>query len=128
ISGSFLIHVETDFTKNFRTSSPVVESYAFIETKLGGAGVWDLLVPAPQDLDDEYLERVRQLEAQLRALQLPHPETGELRPALTKVISLADADEAAKGSRILAAMPFHLRDRGMQASMPTFAAALRNTK
>lgn len=128
VSGSFLTQVETDFTKNFRANSPVVESYAFIETKLGGAGVWDLLVPAPQDLDDEYLQRVRELETQLRALQLPDPETGELRPALTKVISLADADEAAQGSRILAAMPFHLRARGMQASMPTFAAALRNTK
>lgn len=128
IAGSFLTSVETDFTKNFRADSPVVESYAFIEQRLGGAGVWDVIVPAPATIDDEYLQRVRALEDQLRAITVTDPDTGETQPGLTKVISFADADEAAKASRILAAFTPTLRARGMQASMPTFAAALRNSE
>jgi predicted RND superfamily exporter protein len=126
VTGSFLTKVETDFTKNFRSTSPVVQSYAFIETHLGGAGVWDIILPAPAKLDDAYLARVRKLEEQLRAIELPDPETGEPRRALTKVISLADADEAAKASRILAALPIKMRSRGMQTAMPTFSNALYN--
>lgn len=128
VVGSFLTTVETDFTKNFRADSPVVKSYAFIESRLGGAGVWDVVIPAPQDVDDAYLQRVRDLEDQLRALTLPDPATGEPRPALTKVISFADADQAAKASQVLAALTPALRSRGMQATMPTFADALRNTR
>ena len=30
------LEIETDFTKNFRRSSPIVQSYAFIEEELGG--------------------------------------------------------------------------------------------
>jgi predicted RND superfamily exporter protein len=128
ISGSFLTDVETDFTKNFRSDSPVVESYAFIETRLGGAGVWDVIIPAPETLDDAYLQRVRDLEDQLRAIELPDPETSAPRQALTKVISFADADEAAKASTILAMTTPAKRSFGMQLTMPTFSAALRNTK
>lgn len=128
VGGSFLVDVETDFTKNFRQDSPVVKSYGFVETRLGGAGVWDVLIPAPQTMDDEYLDRIRKLEAQLREITLPDPISGEPRPALTKVISFADADEAAKASSILAALTPTMRAHGMQASMPTFAEALRNTR
>ncbi|HTN77739.1 MAG TPA: MMPL family transporter [Pirellulaceae bacterium] len=128
IVGSLRIEVETDFTKNFRANSPVVQSYAFIESQLGGAGVWDVMVPAPATIDEKFLARVSELEDQLRALQVPAAETGEPIPALTKVISLADADAAAKASPALALLSPELRAQGMQTIMPTFAAALRNTK
>lgn len=129
VVGTFLIEVETDFTKNFRTNSPVVRSYAFVEERLGGAGVWDVLVPAPQELSEEYLERVRQLEDQLRAIKTTDPTTGEPVPALTKVISLADADAATHSSRLVEAVTNpESRARGMRATMPTFTDALRNVE
>ncbi|MCH8924317.1 MAG: MMPL family transporter, partial [Planctomycetes bacterium] len=40
-SGAHRLEVESDFTKNFRSDSPVVQSYQLVESELGGAGVWD---------------------------------------------------------------------------------------
>ena len=51
VAGLLQLEIETDFTKNFRRGSPIVRSYAFIEENLGGAGVWDVLVPAPATLE-----------------------------------------------------------------------------
>ena len=73
--GALRLEVETDFTRNFRRGSSVVRAYEFVETHLGGAGVWDVLIPAPQSLDQTYLDRIHlaveeaeKLE-QLRALE-----------------------------------------------------------
>src|SRR5439155_4205112 len=86
--GVMRLDVETDFTRNFRRGSRVVRAYEFVEANLGGAGVWDVVVPAPETLDREYLDRVRQLEEKLRAIEVRDPATGQTLPALTKVISL----------------------------------------
>ena len=67
-AGVTRLEVETDFTNNFRSDSPIVTSYQFIERHLGGAGVWDVIVPAPRVLTDEYLQRVRRLEQRLREI------------------------------------------------------------
>jgi len=69
LTGLSRLEVETDFTKNFRQDSPVVKSYTFIEKSLGGAGVWDVMIPAPAKLDKAYLQRVRALENRLRQLK-----------------------------------------------------------
>lgn len=45
--GALNLQVETDFTRNFRRDSPIAKSYEFIESQLGGAGVWDIVLPAP---------------------------------------------------------------------------------
>jgi predicted RND superfamily exporter protein len=66
-AGSIFLRVETDFTRNFRSDSPIAQSYEFIESRLGGAGVWDIVLPAPAKLDAEYLDRVRRLQARLRS-------------------------------------------------------------
>jgi predicted RND superfamily exporter protein len=90
IAGTARLQVETDFTRNFRPNSPIVRSYDFVETRLGGAGMWDVVVPAPAPLDWDYLKRVRRLEERLRSeVAVPAPD-GEPAPALTKVLSLAD--------------------------------------
>ncbi len=120
-SGSYRLQVETDFTANFREGSPVVESYRFVESHLGGAGVWDVVLPAPEHLDWEYLKRVARLETRLRA---------EV-PGLTKVLSLADAVQAAaptdpddlplallRNAAVSTALGF------MQDKMPVFYSAL----
>ena len=47
LGGISRLQVETDFTRNFRRDSSLVQSYEFIEERLGGAGVWDVLLPTP---------------------------------------------------------------------------------
>lgn len=80
VIGAGWLRLETDFTKNFRQGSEIVEAYNFVETRFGGAGVWDLMIPAPKDLDKKQLLSVLDLEKELK-LREPH---------LTKAISLAD--------------------------------------
>jgi len=79
--------VETDFSKNFRKSSSIVQAIEFFETHLGGAGSWDVAFDVPHELQDVSLENVRNLAAELRELKLPDG-TG-----LTKVIALTDGLE-----------------------------------
>jgi predicted RND superfamily exporter protein len=126
VIGSLRTEVETDFTKNFRASSPVVRSYTYIEEHLGGAGVWDVILPAPKTLTRDYLAQVLKLEDQLRALRFPGAPH-DAAPALTKVISLADADLASQASFALRLLPPKQRAQGMHAIMPAFTAALRST-
>jgi predicted RND superfamily exporter protein len=126
VAGVWRLEVETDFTNNFLPGSPIVKSYRYIEQNLGGAGVWDVMIPAPKTLDDEYLARVRKLEQRLRAIQVDGEDKGD--GALSKVISLADADLAAQQNPVLARLPAEVRAQGMAASMQDFYAALRSTK
>lgn len=90
-TGYLWLDVETDFTRNFRESSPIVKSYAFVETNLGGAGVWDTYVPAPPKLDWEFVDRLARLESRLRREVVVRDADGRLAPGLTKTLSLADA-------------------------------------
>ena len=84
ILGTQRLERETEFTKNFRPKSPLVEAYEFVETRFGGAGVWDLQIPAPGRLDKAFLRRVLDLEEKLKAES----------PMLGKAISLADLLDA----------------------------------
>jgi len=119
--GSLRLEIETDFTRNFRPGSRVVSWYAFVESRLGGAGVWDVLVPVPNTLDAATLERVRNLERDLRRIRIP---TSAGSPSLTKVISLVDVLDATQSDRRLAALRTELRIAGMLLAMPTFMQAL----
>lgn len=127
--GALRLQIETDFTRNFRSDSRVVRWYEFVETRLGGAGVWDIILPAPRQLDNEYLARVRKLEERLRAIEFPAAGDQPARPGLTKVISLVGALDAAKPRGVLAAIPVPVeaRAQAMQAVMPAFMGALRYT-
>ena len=88
--GLVWLEVETDFTRNFRPDSPTVASYEMVESRLGGAGVWDVLVPLEGPVDGATLGRLRRFEARLRTeVTLPDAD-GAAQPALTKVMSLAD--------------------------------------
>jgi predicted RND superfamily exporter protein len=121
-AGSARLEVESDFTRNFRTGSRIVAWYEYVETRLGGAGVWDVLIPAPAQVDEKYLDRVRGLETKLREIRVP---ANAAEPSLTKVISLVDALDAGREDRTLGAMPAELRVQGMAAAMPTFMGALQ---
>jgi hypothetical protein len=129
-AGAMFLDVESDFTRNFRRGSEIVQSYDFVETRLGGAGVWDVVIPAPATLDNEYLARVRRLEDRLRELTVSDPATGKAIPALTKVLSLADAVAATDADPVLAAplATAELRAQALAAAMPNFIAALRSAE
>lgn len=68
IPGVLRLDLETDFSRNFRESSSIVRSLKFIESRLGGAGSWEIAFDTPETLNDEFLEEIEQLTAQLRQM------------------------------------------------------------
>ncbi|WP_158545536.1 efflux RND transporter permease subunit [Bremerella cremea] len=82
--GAAHLEVESDFTKNFREATPIVQAYSYVEDRLGGAGVWDVAIPAPASVDWSYVREVLRLENRLR----------KEVPELSKVLSLADVINA----------------------------------
>lgn len=84
IWGIQYLTVETDFSKNFRSNTPLVIGLDFFENSLGGAGNWEVNFPAPKELDDAYLTKVRGLSADLKKLEV------DGHPALTKVVAFTD--------------------------------------
>lgn len=64
--GLMRTEVESDFTKNFQEQSEIVQSYKFVESNLGGAGVWDLMLPASKELTWAEIQRIDALEKSLR--------------------------------------------------------------
>ena len=85
--GLQFLEVETDFTRNFRGDAQIVKAYRYVEERLGGAGVGDILVPAPETLSWAYLKKVREFED-----QIVKESSGEgAISGMTKVLSLADA-------------------------------------
>jgi len=87
IWGLARLSVETDFSKNFRHSSSIVQAIEFFEKNMGGVGSWEVAFDVPHRLEEISLDRVRELAAELRELKLPDG-TG-----LTKVIALTDGLE-----------------------------------
>lgn len=79
LMGMARLQVETDFTRNFRQGSSILEGYRFVEERLGGAGFVELAFNAPNEPGPEFLQRLRRCEDQLRAV-----------PGVTKVVSLVD--------------------------------------
>ncbi len=94
--GLFRLRLDTDFTRNFRSSSPIVHALDFVETRLGGAGTWEVNFPAPPELTPEFLNKVRTFAARLRELEEAKPNEPE--PALTKVVAITDLLDLVPGS------------------------------
>ncbi|NIL96463.1 MAG: MMPL family transporter [Planctomycetales bacterium] len=92
--GGTRLQVETNFTRNFRASSEIARSYAFVESRLGGAGVLDVIVPAPAVIDDAFLDRLRKFQQRLHQQVVVIGEDGRSEPGLTKVLSVVDLLES----------------------------------
>lgn len=114
--GSLRIQVETDFIKNFSRRWPMVRAYEKVETELGGAGVWDIVLPAPAELSNDYVAQVVALEDRLRSIAVG--KDGSYR--LTKVMSVVDADAAASSSSLAKLLPSAARIAMMEKAMPDF--------
>jgi len=128
--GLFRLRVETDFTKNFRPESPIVKSYDMIESQLGGAGVWDILIPVKQPIDARTLARVGELEKRIQSKSTHDATTHGLTKVLSIVdildaispIPLADLQNSPTGNMIVGtAVTF------FQQQMPQLAASLIGT-
>ncbi|TWU04555.1 efflux RND transporter permease subunit [Stieleria varia] len=108
---------ETSFLKNFRSSSRIVIDYSRVETDLGGAGVWDVVLDAPAELTPEYIDQVLALEQALREIDVDGA-------TISKAISAADAVEVLGRSRALSLLPVPVRLAGMRDRLPAFINAL----
>lgn len=116
-AGLFRLQVETDFSKNFRANSPIVKSLELFETRLGGAGTWEVSFPAPHELDPDFLKQVREFAAELRGL-----EDQESPGKLTKVISITD------GLDVLSFLPLSWRMASLERMQPDFITSLYNAE
>jgi predicted RND superfamily exporter protein len=114
--GSMKLRVETDFLKNFQSKSPIATAYRAVESELGGAGIWDVMLPAPQPITEEYFKAVEALEKDLLSIEIPGAES--LR--LTSALSLADTDRVAREASVLRMVPIEARLIGMRQSMGSF--------
>ncbi len=123
-AGAVFLQVETDFTKNFRRDSEIVRSYEFVETRLGGAGVWDVMVPVDGELDKDFYQRIEKLEEKLRQIEVAG-QGSDPSQSLTKVLSLRDADAAVSDVPLIRLLSTPgLRAKMLPTVMPSFATAL----
>lgn len=113
-AGMAWLEVETDFTKNFRRNSPILEGYQFAEERLEGAGLLGLSFDAPKTLTPAFLDVVRGMEVKLREID-----------GVTKVIGLTDfldfADQPA-----LRFLPLAAKLGAIKTAMPTEIAQFWN--
>lgn len=92
-SGVFWLKPQTDFTNNFRRDTEVFQAYSFVESQFGGAGQLDVVFSCPDLLQlpeaelQAYLDRLRQLETELKHLRIAD---GSELAGITKVLGLAD--------------------------------------
>jgi len=68
IPGFFRLTIETNFSRNFRESSSIVQSLRFVESRLGGVGTWEVAFDTPEQLTDDFLTDVLTLTDQIRAI------------------------------------------------------------
>lgn len=111
--GMAQLRVETDFSKNFRKSSPIVQAIEFFETKMGGAGTWDVSFTVPHRFEDLPINEIRDLTDELRDIKLSDGTR------LTKVVSLID------GIDLVPRIPLSdAEKRGLFRAIPRFRDAL----
>jgi uncharacterized protein len=121
VAGLGRLQLDTDFSRNLRASSPIVHALNFVETRLGGAGTWEVNFPAPAELTPEFLDRVRALAAKLRSLPAAQGEN----PQLTKVVAFTDLVDIVPGSLTSAADIRRKLDL-IKAFQPEFESSLYN--
>lgn len=126
-SGLFFLKVETDFTKNFRENSEIIQAYNFVEQRLGGAGVLDVVIESPKVLTRDFLNDVERVQQRLSDLTVLD-QNGEQAPALTHIVSFADASRIIESNPLVSMIPPELRFRAMAEVMPGFAAQMKTMK
>ena len=123
--GASLVRVETNFIENFRAGSPIVQAYEAIENDLGGAGVWDVIIPIEPTLGPDRADSIRKLERDLRELHVvPINQATEESIGLASVMSAIDADDVWAQNRLLGGLSFDVRFNAVKALLGSFAESL----
>jgi hypothetical protein len=123
LAGIYRIRVETEFSRNFRKSSPIVQAIEFVEEHLGGAGNWEINFPGPEELSDDYLERVRAFADELRELRTEGPNSA---PAVTQVTAITDGIDLVPERIFLLTFPLEKRIDLLGSFQPEFVSNLYN--
>ncbi len=130
-AGMSRLRVETDFSKNFRVESPIVESIHFFEDRLGGVGNWEINFSAPTELPHDggtsessglsldVLKRVSKTTAELRDITMSDG-TGP-----TKAVGMGDGIDFIPG---LAGRSLEQKRSVLRALQPEFEDSLYNPK
>ena len=93
--GALRLSYETNYINLFRPVTRVVRDYRTVESKLGGIGLVELVVPVGDSLSPRVIARMRQVEDQIRSIRVSDPD------GLAQVLSLAavlDPDGRLAGS------------------------------
>lgn len=121
-AGLFRLRIETDFSRNFRAESPIVQSLDFVETHLGGAGNWEVNFPAPEPLTAEFFDQVRALCEELRTLRRDDESK------LTKVVSLSDGLDFVPTRLLFSTLSLDRRLGMLDAVQPEFIPTVYNAE
>jgi len=124
----FRLTVETNFTKNFRQSSAIVQSVKVFKDDLSGVRTWEINFPAPTEdpdseddknpgLTEEYVEKVSSVADEIAEIRMPDG-TGP-----TKVTSLGDGTQMIPR---IAGRNLDLKRQTMRLLQPEFEDSLYN--
>jgi predicted RND superfamily exporter protein len=80
--GLFRLSYETNYINLFRSESRIVHDYHAVESKLGGIGLVELVVPAGQSLSPPVVHDLKRVEEKIRGIQVGDPQ------AIAGVLSL----------------------------------------
>jgi hypothetical protein len=75
------LEFESNYIRIYRSRARVARDYRFVESRLGGIGLVELVVPAPEEITPGWIKELRGTAEQLRAVD---PEM------ITEVLTLAD--------------------------------------
>jgi uncharacterized protein len=82
-AGMVRLSYETNYINLFRRETRVVKDYHTVESRLGGIGLVELIVPVGHSLTPEILSELREIEGRIRAIRVSDPR------GVAQVLSLA---------------------------------------
>jgi uncharacterized protein len=112
--GLVRLSYETNYINLFRPETRVVRDYKAVESKLGGIGVVELVVPVGPSINPRVLSKLRAVEERILSIRVSDPS------AVAQVLSLAtvlDPDGR------LAALPLDRQDRLLADKLELIAAS-----
>ncbi len=90
LPGLWRLRSETDPLRAFRSGSSIIAADEFVEHIFGGAGLWDVVVPLPEQADPHFGKTLRRLQQRLRDEGVVLDEHGHSSPGLTMVLGPLD--------------------------------------
>ena len=112
---------DTNFVRNFRQGSRLVEAYEVVESRLGGAAAWDVLIPAPNRIDADWLRDLTSAVHELRALARDESASLTAVLAITDAVEMLDASPVGWATR---ALPAEEKLQGLRLAAPGMIDAL----